>query len=91
MFLITAVPVALGMVITAKSSDMVNKIAPGISNDDRLAVGLFVLIVIAALAKNWEAFFGNLATLGPVAISLIMLMLGLGLATAKLMRLDKKI
>ena len=67
MFLITAVPVALGMVITAKSSDMVNKIAPGIS---KLAVGLFVLIVIAALAKNWEVFFGNLATLGPVAIFL---------------------
>ena len=87
MFLITAVPVALGMVITAKSSDMVNKIAPGIS---KLAVGLFVLIVILALAKNWEVFFENLATLGPVAISLIMLMLGLGLATAKLMRLDKK-
>ena len=53
---IPAVPVALGMVMKglllcclSSLSNMVNNIAPGIS---KLAVGLFVLIVILALAKN---------------------------------------
>ena len=87
MFLITALPVAIGMLITAKSPQLVEKIAPGIS---RAAVGLFVLIIIAALAKNWGVFYGNLYILGPVAIILNLLMLGLGLATAKLMRLENK-
>lgn len=87
MFLITALPVAIGMLLTAKSPQLVEKIAPGIS---RAAVGLFVLIIIAALAKNWGVFYGNLAILGPVAIILNLLMLGLGLVTAKLMRLGNK-
>ena len=87
MFLITALPVAIGMLMTAKSPQLVEKIAPGIS---RAAVGLFVLIIIAALAKNWGVFYGNLAILGPVAIILNLLMLGLGLVTAKLMRLGNK-
>lgn len=87
MFLITALPVAIGMLLTAKSPQLVEKIAPGIS---RAAVGLFVLIIIAALAKNWGVFYSNLAILGPVAIILNLLMLGLGLVTAKLMRLGNK-
>ena len=73
--------------MTAKSPQLVEKIAPVIS---RAAVGLFVLIIIAALAKNWGVFYGNLAILGPVAIILNLLMLGLGLVTAKLMRLENK-
>ena len=87
MFLITALPVAIGMLMTAKSPQLVEKIAPRIS---RAAVGLFVLIIIAALAKNWGVFYGNLAILGPVAIILNLLMLGLGLLTAKLMQLENK-
>ena len=87
MFLITALPVAIGMLMTAKSPQLVEKIAPRIS---RAAVGLFVLIIILALAKNWEVFYGNLAILGPVAIILNLLMLGLGLLTAKLMQLENK-
>ena len=87
MFLITALPVAIGMLMTAKSPQLVEKIEPRIS---RAAVGLFVLIIILALAKNWEVFYGNLAILGPLAIILNLLMLGLGLLTAKLMQLENK-
>ena len=86
MFLITAVPVALGMVLTAKSPDLVKRIAPGIS---RAAVVLFALIIIAALAKNWEVFSNNLGTLGPVAVVLNVLMLCAGIATAKVIGLNR--
>jgi BASS family bile acid:Na+ symporter len=85
MFLITAVPVAIGMVLTAKSPALVEKIAPGVS---RAAVVLFVVIIVAALAKNWEVFSSNLGTLGPAAVLLNLVMLGVGLASAKALRLD---
>ncbi|MDB4721891.1 bile acid:sodium symporter family protein [Verrucomicrobiales bacterium] len=87
MFLITAVPVAVGMALAAKSPALVDKIAPGVSGT---AVGLFVIIIVAALAKNWEVFSSNLGTLGPVAILLNVVMLVLGLVSAKLLRLDDR-
>lgn len=87
MFLITAVPVVLGMVLTAKAPGLVEKIAPGIS---RVALVLFVLIIAAALAKNWEVFSSNLGTLGPVAVLLNVLLLGAGIVSAKAVRLDRR-
>ena len=86
MFLITAVPVGIGMAFTAKSPSLVARIAPGIS---RAALVFFVLIVVAALAKNWGVFSSNLGTLAPVAIALNILLLAAGLATAKLIKLNK--
>ena len=57
MFLITAVPVLIGMVFTAKSPALVEKMAQGVS---RAAGVLFVVIIIAVLAKNLEVFLSNL-------------------------------
>jgi BASS family bile acid:Na+ symporter len=85
MFLITALPVAIGMTLTAKFPALVEKIAPGVS---RAAVVLFVVIIVAALAKNWGVFSSNLGTLGPVAVMLNVVMLGLGIASAKVLRLE---
>ena len=87
MFLITAVPVMIGMAFTAKSPTLVEKIAPVVS---RTAVALFVLIIVAALAKNWETFSSNLGPLGPVAVLLNIVMLILGLGSAKILKLDHR-
>jgi len=87
MFLITAVPVTIGMAFTAKSPKLVEKIAPIIS---RTALILFVVIIVAALANNWEVFSNNLGTLGPVAVLLNVVMLSLGLASAKMLKLDNR-
>ena len=87
MFLITAVPVLIGMVFTAKSPDLVEKMASGVL---RASGVLFVVIIIAALANNWGVFSSNLGTLGPVAVLLSIVMLGFGLASAKLLRLDDR-
>ena len=84
MFLITAIPVAIGMIITAKSPGFVQKQACTIS---RIALVLFVLIIIAAVAKNWSVFSSNLGTLAPGAAILIVVMLVIGLITSKLTRL----
>jgi len=80
-FLITTVPVALGVAI--------RHFAPGAAAAmDRplsiLATILFVIIVIAALAGNWALFVENVATLGPALIAMLagLMLLGLGLARA---------
>ncbi len=87
MFLVTAVPVAIGMALTKRCPALTERIAPGVS---RTAVLLFVVIIIAALGKNWEVFSSNLGTLGPVAVLLNLVMLGLGLASSKALRLDAR-
>ncbi len=87
MFLITAIPVAIGMTLTARSPALVEKIAPIISC---VAVILFALVIIGALAKNWEVFSSNLATLGPVAILLNVLMLCAGIISAKMIGLSRR-
>tara|TARA_R110002096_G_scaffold23511_4_gene74822 strand:+ start:614 stop:1480 length:867 start_codon:yes stop_codon:yes gene_type:complete len=87
MFFLTAVPVGLGMLLTTKAPGMVQIISKAVS---RIAIVLFVFIIIAALVKNRVVFFGNLPTLGPALILLNIVMLGLGLATSRLMKLGTK-
>lgn len=87
MFLITAVPVVFGMLLTSRHPIWVKTRAPGFA---RIANVLFVLVIVAALAKNWGVFAGNLGTLAPVAVLLNVLLLAAGLAIAKPIKLDRK-
>ena len=87
MFLITAVPVGLGMLLTKQAPGFVEKIAKAIS---RIALVLFVFIIVAALAKNREVFFSNLPNLGPALILLNVLLLTIGLISAKIALLGQK-
>ena len=81
MFLITTLPVALGLLLRHGAPAMALRIEPGLS---ALAALLFVLIVLAALAGNWSLFAENLASLGPALISfnVVLMLLGLGIAGA---------
>ena len=87
MFLITGLPVLLGMALTKLSPSSVEKIASACS---KVSMRLYVLIILAALAKNWEMVWSNLPTLGPALVMLNLLLLGIGLLTSKLVGLDKK-
>ncbi|MEM1444232.1 MAG: bile acid:sodium symporter [Verrucomicrobiota bacterium] len=87
MFLLTAIPVLLGMWLTAANPAVVEKISGVIS---KIALALFVFIIVAAVVKNRVVFFGNLPALGPGMIALNVIMLGLGLLSSKLLRLDSK-
>lgn len=86
MFCITAMPVGIGMLITNKYPDVARRIAPLVS---RAAIILFILIIAGALAKNWTVFITNLPTLGPILIILNIILLSIGLLSAKLMKLKK--
>lgn len=87
MFLLTAVPAGLGMLLTAKAPKVVETISKTVS---RIAVVLFILIIIAALAANRVVVFSNLPVIGPALILLNIVMLGIGLGFGKLLKLDAK-
>ncbi len=78
-FLVMGLPVALGMALRVKASAWVAQWHPRIS---RAGTFLFVLIVVAAVAKNWGVFKQHGLELAPLvlAMNLVMLLLGFGLS-----------
>ncbi len=84
MFLITAVPVALGVGFRQMAPHAADWLEPKLS---ALATVLFVLIVIAAVAANWQLFVDNLASLGPALIGINLVLLVLGIVIAGLLGL----
>ncbi len=86
-FLITAVPVLLGMALTRVAPQLVEKISGAVS---MLATVLFVVIILAALAKNREVFWSNLPTLGPALVTLNIILLLLGFFSARAVRLGPR-
>ena len=87
MFLITAIPVLLGMIVTAKAPAFVENRSNIFAN---ISMALFVLIVAAALAKHWSVITENIAKLGPALITLNLILLALGLLTTRLLGLSRK-
>ncbi|WP_282119073.1 bile acid:sodium symporter family protein [Ruegeria atlantica] len=81
MFLITTLPVALGATLRSLATDFARRIEPALS---KLATVLFVLIVVAALAGNWQLFVDNLGVMGAglITLNIALLLIGLGLARA---------
>ena len=72
MFCITAVPVGIGMVVRSKNksfADMFEVTATKISTL------LFVIIILGALASEWDTFTNNFLQLGPAIVLLIIAML----------------
>ena len=87
MFLITAVPVFLGMVLTAKAPKLVERISKIVAN---IALALFVLIVVLAIKANWDALMKYASTLGPTLFALMGIMLALGLISGKLLKVTPR-
>lgn len=81
MFLITTLPVAIGVSLRHFATGFANRVEPALA---KIATVLFILIVIAALAGNWQLFVDNLGIMGAglVTLNLALLLIGLGLARA---------
>ena len=84
-FLITTLPVGLGVAIRHFAPRLAGRIDRPLSI---LATILFVVIVAAALAANWDVFIANLPTLGPALVVLNIALLLAGLALARAAMLD---
>lgn len=90
MFAITVVPIALGLVLRRLAPGPVTRLEPLIS---RVATLLFAVIVLAAIAGNWELFLQQLPLLGPILITLLALLTLIGFVVPRLLgrsRLEAK-
>lgn len=67
MFLLTMLPVILGMALRHLATPLADRIEPILI---KLASVLFVLIILAAIASNWSLVTANAGTLGPALLSL---------------------
>ena len=84
-FLMMGLPVALGMTVRRQWVACALRMEPKAT---KLATVLFVLIVIAAAARNWTVLRENFATLAPFAIGLNITMLLCGFIVAWMARLS---
>jgi len=81
MFLLTMLPVILGMVLRYVATPLANRIEPVLI---KIASVLFILIILAAIASNWALLVANAGTLGPalMALNLSTMIGGFLIATA---------
>ena len=87
MFLLTTVPVVIGMSVRHYSNEAADRIDKGVS---MVAAGLFVIIVLAAIATEWDTLMDNIGALGPAIILLSTFMLGIGYKSAEFLELNAK-
>jgi len=85
MFLLTAVPVGLGMALARAMPSYIGLIKTWMG---RLAVGLFIFVLLAALTQNWRLFAANIPALAPALVTMNALQLGIGLLSSRLARLN---
>ena len=86
-FAIATLPVLIGVVIRQLRPSVANGFEQGCS---RLANLLFAVILLATLVSQWEVFTGNLSVLGPILLSLNVLMLLLGCTFGALLALSRR-
>ena len=85
MFLLTTLPVLIGMTIRHQATNVAKSIE---KNVNIIATILFVIIVIAAIISEWDTLIENIGTLGPSVIMLNVLMLGIGYQSAKFFNIE---
>jgi len=86
-FLLTTVPVGLGMTIRHYFAETADKMDKGVG---MVAAGLFVIIVLAAIATEWDTLMDNIGKLGPAVMLLCAVMLGIGYGSAAFLELNSK-
>ena len=84
-FLITVVPLAIGMVVRARAPRWT---AAHEQQAKRFALGMFLLVVTGAVVEGWSEATEHLGELAAAAITLNVLAMGVSFAIARLARLD---
>lgn len=87
MFLVTALPVGLGLLVHSKFRNFTHSFEP---KAGRISTILFVVILIGALTSEWDTFVSNLSILGPTIITLITVMIIIGYSSSRLFKMNKK-
>jgi BASS family bile acid:Na+ symporter len=87
MCFITALPVGLGLLLNTKCKRFSESFEPKAS---KISTVLFMVIVVGALASEWDTFIANVGTLGPSITILILAMLFMGYNSAQWFKMNSK-
>ncbi|MEP5758221.1 MAG: bile acid:sodium symporter [Litoreibacter sp.] len=82
MFLLTAVPIVLGLSLRALMPAKMMAAEPILA---KIATVLFIIIVVVALAANFDAFIENLLILGPALVTLVVVLTAVGYGVPSLL------
>ena len=85
MFLLTTVPVLIGMGLRRIRPITADYMEKGVN---LTAAGLFLIIVLAAIFSEWDTLIENIGKLGPAVITLNIIMLFVGFQSANLFNLE---
>jgi BASS family bile acid:Na+ symporter len=86
-FAITIVPVALGMELRRRRPERVAAVYPSVR---RISLGIFALVVLGAIATEYDTVVENLAEVAAAAFALNVAAMALSFAISKLARLDDR-
>jgi bile acid:Na+ symporter, BASS family len=87
MFFITGIPVAIGLLIRFKYRSFSNSFEPKAT---KISTFLFIIIVLGALASEWNLFINNIFILGPSIVVLIIVMLTIGYQSSKWFNMNRE-
>lgn len=86
-FLITVVPLSIGMFVRSRAPEWVDRTKSGIS---KAAVVVFVLVVIGAVASEWDLIADNLARVAAAAVALNIVAMTFSFSVSKVARLSDR-
>ena len=86
-FAITIVPVAIGMELRRRRPEQVEAVYPRVR---AIALGLFAIVVLGAIASEYDTVAENVAEVAGAALALNVAAMSLSFAISKLARLDDR-
>ena len=86
-FLITVVPLSLGMLTRARQPERVQELEPGFK---KAALAAFLLVVIGAIISESETITDNFASVAAAALTLNVLAMTISYTVARLARLENR-
>jgi bile acid:Na+ symporter, BASS family len=86
-FCITIIPLAVGMAIRGRRPERAQEVQPKLQ---RVALGVFVAIVAAAVISEWDRITENFADVASAALTLNLLAMTVSYTVARVARLDDR-
>ena len=87
MFFITAVPVGIGMLVRSKNKSFADAFEVTAT---KISTVLFIIIILGALASEWDTFINNFLQLGPAIVLLIVMMLLIAYTSSNWFKMSNK-
>jgi BASS family bile acid:Na+ symporter len=87
MFLITALPVGIGLSVRSKYRTFADSFE---ATATKISIILFIIIILGALVSEWNTFINNLLKLGPAIILLMVVMITIGYKSSNWFKMNNR-